>query len=204
MKNKLLSLLLFLLVSISFAQVTFKPGLRFGANFSEITKAETYKGKTGFYIGVFGELKFTEFYALQPEIYYGTQGAEALYTDQEDIDLKYVTLGLANKFFIAKGTGLHLIVGPSIDVNVDYNWVNIVNDEVDYDLSPIDISIFGGLGYEFPFGLVVEARIKQGLVDLDLFNDNDYDDNNDDTNNYNDENQLNKVFQLGVIYKFKF
>ncbi|KJD32116.1 hypothetical protein PK35_11810 [Tamlana nanhaiensis] len=204
MKKNLFSLLFLLAVTTSFAQVTFKSGLRFGANFAEVTNLESVDTKTSFYAGLFGEIKFTEFYALQPEIGYSSQGGKSLYSSREDIDLNYVTVALANKFFIAKGTGLHLIVGPSIDVNVDYNWVNILNDDVEYDITPIDICILGGIGYEFPFGLTVEARIKQGLIDLDLFNDYDNYNHEDETYYYDDENQLNKVFQLGLIYKFKF
>ncbi|KJD33761.1 hypothetical protein PW52_14165 [Tamlana sedimentorum] len=203
MKNKLLSLLLFLLVSISFAQVTFKPGLRFGANFANVTNLETLDTKVSFYAGLFGEIKFTEFYALQPEVVYSNQGGKSSYSSQGDIDLNYVTVALANKFFISKGTGLHLILGPSLDFNVDYNWVSVINGDTDYDISPIDISLLGGVGYEFPFGLTVEARIKQGLIDLDLFNEYDYNNNNDPYYN-DDDNKLNKVFQLGLIYKFKF
>ncbi|MCB4808050.1 PorT family protein [Tamlana sp. 62-3] len=200
MKNKLLSLLLLLLVSTSFAQVTFKPGLRFGANFSEITNTSSYKNKTNFYAGVFAEIKFTEFYALQPELFYSKQGAKHK-NNEGDIDIDYLSVALANKFFIDKNSGLHIILGPSIDINLEYNWVSVLNDNVDYELTPIDLSLLGGIGYEFPNGLSIEARLKQGLIDLDLFNNADY---NDNENNQQDDNQLNKVFQLGITYKFKF
>ena len=62
----------------------------------------------------------------------------------------------------------------------------------------------GGIGYDFPFGLSVEARYKQGIIDYDdgfsEFGDSSdpyYDDNYD-------KNNLNGVFQIGVSYKFDF
>ena len=81
------------------AQVTFKPGLRAGANFSHFTKGD-YQGTTGtyydgfeyvpynsndqvkfssktdFYVGFYGALHLTKYYTLQPEVTYSRQGSK--------------------------------------------------------------------------------------------------------------------------------
>ena len=64
-----------------------------------------------------------------------------------------------------------------------------------------DLGVFGGLGYTFSNGFGVEARFKQGLVDI--FGDNyDYYDNDNYYDNYIDNVKLNQVFQIGASYTF--
>jgi len=64
-------------------------------------------------------------------------------------------------------------------------------------VTPFDISVFGGIGYEFPFGLILEARYKQGLIEIDLF-DFDFDSDSFDTV----DEAFNVSFQYSVAYKF--
>lgn len=199
MKHLFLALAFLTINTIAFSQVKFSPGARLGINQSTITNSEL-DAKTGLYAGIFADIRFTTFYALQPEITYSNQGAKSNVNGVSDIVVHYVSVGVANKFYIVKDLGLHIIAGPSIDVNFDDNWVNLVNDDSDLEVTPIDFTFFGGIGYEFPFGLSVEARYKQGLLDVDY--DNGYYDNNG--NYLGDENQLNAVFQIGATYKFDF
>ena len=65
------------------------------------------------------------------------------------------------------------------------------------EVTPIDFSLFGGIGYEFDFGLALELRYKQGLLDLDFNDDGDYGDDIE-------KNQLNRVIQIGALYKLNF
>lgn len=62
----------------------------------------------------------------------------------------------------------------------------------------MDVALFVGAGYEFNFGLMLEARYKNGLINVDLFGDEI--DNNIDQGG----NVLNYVFQIGAAYKFDF
>ncbi len=54
-----------------------------------------------------------------------------------------------------------------------------------------------GIGYEFDFGLILEVRYKQGLLNIDLFDDLFF------TDDYYDGTTLNNVFQIGIAYKFQ-
>ncbi|WP_346983397.1 outer membrane beta-barrel protein [Chryseobacterium sp. POE27] len=92
--KKIIPLFTLIISGFAFAQVTFNPGIRAGANFSHFTnKAQWYsyldfdysnsaeakmdfKTKTDFYIGLFGNIRFAKFYALQPEINYSRQGGK--------------------------------------------------------------------------------------------------------------------------------
>jgi hypothetical protein len=188
MKKVVLTLAIALLSTVAFSQVTFKPGVRAGAYFAYLsdTNGDT---KTDFYIGAFGELKLGNVYALQPEINYSRQGAKNP-GEGDDAEIQYVGLSLANKFSPFKEFGLHLIIGPGIDVKVSDNLSG-------YDTAPLDFSFFGGIGFDFPMGLSVEARYKQGIIDVkDGFTELGGD--------YDEDNWLNGVFQVGVSYKFDF
>ncbi|WP_299887242.1 porin family protein [uncultured Lacinutrix sp.] len=202
--KKIIVLLAFFVVSSStIAQIKIRPGVKLGLNNSRLQGLDNAESITGINGGLFVNFDFTRFYELQIETGYSQQGAtvnrtlsinlnDPFFTNnriEEDIDLQYLSLGIANKFFVmAKDHGFHFIVGPSIDI--------IVND-TNFNSTPIDLSFFGGIGYEFPFGLAIEARYKQGVIDVE---------DTYDSSTYNDVDYYytNSVFQIGAAYKFDF
>jgi len=211
MKKVVFAVLCCLGFANSHAQITVKPGVRAGLNVSSLTNLDA-DSKADFYVGGQVGIQFTKFYTLQPELTYSRQGAKVngLYDNiigfdpndpafrarSFDLELQYISLSVANKFKIVNG--LHALVGPSLDFKIGDNFEN------DNDLIGFDLGIFGGLGYTFPNGFGIEARFKQGLVDI--FGDNyDYDYDYDDDEYYNDyvDNvKLNQVFQIGASYTF--
>ena len=164
------------------AQVTIKPGVKGGLNFSNITNSDL-DTKTGFYVGGLVAFKFAERYTLQPEVVYSRQGAE-------DIELDFISLGIINKFDIVEG--FHAVVGPTLDFKVGDNLT--YND----DLIGFDFGLTGGLGYSMPNGLTFEARFKQGFVDIFGGEYSEDSDGNVDV----DQIYLNQLFQLGISYTF--
>lgn len=190
------ALLLFaLFTSISFAQVTFNPGIRAGANFSHFTNNESqtfywadspnanmkmdFKTKTDFYIGFLGNIRFAKFYALQPEINYSRQGAKFETNvnnwDGQTLSVSYLGLQLVNKFYFNK---FNVLVGPTLE---------FVVDKKNFDPeSEIDLGITAGLGYDITKNFGVEARVKKGFVPVYSFYDN----------------HTNVTFQAGVYYTF--
>lgn len=214
MKTRISILVLCLFIGTSiFSQVKLRPGIRLGANISNISGLDEASSKAGFYIAAFGNVHFSKLYELQLELGYSNQGANVIndivdeyYDEQNDIyakeiigqeevrsDIDYISIGIMNKFFIAS-SGLHFIVGPSVDIT--YN-----NDAYFGALFPsVDVALTGGIGYQFPFGLAIEARYKQGLLDVD----NDLFTSSDSNFSFNNNTYLNTVFQLGLSYKFDF
>lgn len=179
------------------AQVTFTPGIRGGLNVSTLTQAEA-TAKTDFYIGAFGAINFTRTYTLQPEINYSRQGAndvmlqhydfnsDSYITDKRDIDIKYISLSLINKFHLVDG--FHVMVGPTLDISV--------GERMGPSYSELDLGINAGLGYRFKNGISLEARFKKGVVDvLDSYDYTLY------SYNFGDWN-TNNVLQFGVSYAF--
>jgi len=200
MKNLLLAIAFISISLPSFSQVKVSPGLRMGLNASNISNHYNSERVLGFNGAMFVNIHFARFYELQPEISYSNQGYNGkqsqflspfdplITISDEQVKTHYLGLSIANKFFVIPDLGLHFIVGPSLEINV--------SDNAYYDVTPIDLSVFGGIGYEFPMGLGLEARYKQGLIDVrDGYYDYYYDD-------YNGNLKLNSVFQFSVYYKF--
>lgn len=173
------------------AQKEFRTGLRGGLNISTIEDIEA-SPKTGFYVGAFGNIKFTKFYSLQPELNFSMQGANDVYLSsryfpdtnggKDDIPLNYLGFAVMNKFNLKS---FFLQVGPSIDF--------LINESV-YNQSSMDLSLNLGLGYDITNDLSIEGRYKVGVADV-------VDDNYTWFYFFSDIN-YNSVFQVGLTYKF--
>lgn len=185
------------------AQVTFRPGIKGGVNFSHFTQTdrtdEKFTSKTDFYAGIFGALKLTKIYTLQPELLYTRQGSEREYFDANDIrrnetlDVSYLSVGVANKFTF-KNFNFH--VGPTIDIKVNDSHKQIAPSSegyYEYNSSPytgVDFAFFAGIGYDFTKNFGLEARIKKGIIPVN------------DSWDYEGDNYTNVVFQVGAAYTF--
>ncbi|MFL9844651.1 porin family protein [Flavobacterium rhizosphaerae] len=190
------------------AQITVTPGVRAGLNLSTFTNFPDSQTRTDFYAGGFVGIKFVKFYTLQPEITYSRQGTKYNYDSslylpepgyeyhetQEDLQIQYLSFALINKFTFK---GFAVMVGPSIDFKVGDNF-----EELSDELEGFDLTLQGGLGYEFGFGMGIEARYKIGLVDIFGNNFNGWDDDDDYYNDDIDDVRLNSVVQIGLTYSF--
>ena len=210
MKKIFLTLITLAVVTVSFSQVKVRPGIKTGLNYSKITNLNNASRKVGFNGAIFVSIRLGGFYELQPEFSYSNQGwsntnyayidpfGDIVYaTNNDNVNIDYIGMSIANKFFVVPGMGFHFIVGPGLEFRVSDNlYYN--------DVTPVDLTFFGGIGYEFPFGLGFEARYKQGIVDVrNGYYDYYYDDYNYDyDDNYYGNSKLNSVFQFNVYYKF--
>lgn len=188
----LYGLLLFGNIAIIEAQV--RPGIKLGLNNSNISNTKL-DAKNKMYVGAFIQIPITDYYTLQPEILYSSQGGTSNSTEYSDVNINYLSIGIPNKFYIGPNSSFHFIVGLSLDFNIDNSFISLTNGNSDFDISPLDISVLGGVGYEFGFGLLLEARYKQGTTSTDFFGQEDLYEN--------DGSNLNTVIQIGVAYKFK-
>ena len=186
-------LVLFLsLLSISQAQV--RPGIKLGLNSSNISKTRL-DAKMGLYVGAFVKIPISEYYSLQPEILYSNQGGKSNSNEYGDVDINYLSIGIPNKFYVSPNNGFHFMLGLGLDINLKNNFVGLTNFDIDNEISPVDVVAMGGIGFEFDFGLALEARYKQGTISVDfLGEDNLYEEAG---------SNLNGVFQIGASYKFK-
>jgi hypothetical protein len=191
-KGILILLFAFLGIMETQAQVTFRPGLRAGANFSHFTKGSNYyydpydpnpvgpnieyDTKTDFYIGFYGALKLSKFYTLQPEIDYSAQGSNyRSSTSSFNLDVDYLSFEVLNKFTFGDRFNIHF--GPTLDFVVDKNFDTDAN---------VDMAFVLGAGISLTHNFGIEARVKKGIIPVLDFN----------------ENHTNVVFSLGATYTF--
>ena len=193
-KGIVIAFLIFLGVLQTQAQVTFKPGIRAGANFSHFSNRDRYDNyysetnnddftsRTDFYVGFYGELKLTDHYRLQPEISYSNQGSNYKFTDPDTdvttnrkLDVSYLSIIILNKFFFNDKFNFHF--GPTLDFVVDSNF-NTYSD--------VDLAFMLGAGYNFNSNFGIEARVKKGIIPVF------------DTG----DNHTNVVFSVGGTYTF--
>lgn len=195
MRNLLLFIGLTFISFTSFSQSKTTFGLRSGLNVSKLSNSNL-ESKTSFYLGALVHMKLSDMYVLQPELGYSRQGGETRFSNEENLNIHYISLAFANKFFV-KNSGFHFIIAPGLDFDADDSLVNLVNRSEGNDVTFIDLNIGIGMGAEFKNGLGIEARYKQGLVDVFSGNWHRF-----ESQQYEDETQLNGVFQIGILYKF--
>lgn len=197
--KKLYFFLLLLITNFAFSQVTFRPGIRAGANLSHFSNGNSYtyyndygydyayypqtysydfKNKVDFYIGFLGNIRLSRFYALQPEINYSRQGSKVTsnYDNirNQTLTVSYLGGQLINKFYIKS---FNVQVGPTLDFVVDKNF-DLENE--------VDLGVTAGIGYDITKNLGVEARVKKGFVSTVYYGDY----------------STNVVFQAGLYYTF--
>jgi len=201
MKKSILVLVLLLATGLMFSQVKFGPGVRVGGNYARITKSKL-EPKIDFYGGLFFNMRFSDSYAFQPEINYSRQGGKSKTSYLPSLTVEYIGISFTNKFYFFEEKRIHVLISPGVETNINENFVSLSNgQEIEEDVSPIDIFLHIGVGYEFDFGLTVELRYKQGIVGVDYIDDNTWD---EESGIAIFNQQLNSVIQLGVSYKFDF
>lgn len=188
------SFLVLVLSLLSFSKAQVRPGIKLGLNSSNISKTKL-DTKSGLYVGAFVKIPISEYYSLQPEILYSNQGGNSNSNEYGDVAINYLSIGIPNKFYVSPNKGFHFMLGLGLDINLKNNFVGLTNFDIDNEISPVDVVAMGGIGYEFDFGLAIEARYKQGTISVDfLGEDNLYEEAG---------SNLNGVFQIGASYKFK-
>ncbi|HAB28668.1 MAG TPA: hypothetical protein DCE27_13950 [Xanthomarina gelatinilytica] len=196
MKNLILAVCFISIIQNSFSQSIKGIGFLGGANISKLTNANL-DSKTNAYFGMLYQVRLSNIYALQPELGYSNQGGKT--KDSDNLYVEYLTLGFTNKLFLSPETGFYMLVAPSFDFDIDDTFFGFLNrnDEDGNDVTFIDFSLSFGLGIEFKNGLAIEARYKQGLIDVYSGSFHNF-----ESELYESKNQFNSVFQIGLTYTF--
>ena len=174
-----------------FAQVTFSSGLRVGINSADMEfqsafedEDMTFSNRTGIYVGLPVEIRFSNAFALQPELNFIQKGVNAEYqysgSDWQEESTTEITLNYLELPVLAKlsaGTEqfqMFALAGPRIsmaldgEISMDYEYY-MDGELVDYgsgSLSiPVGESSEDGIGANrFDFGLTfgLGASLKAG------------------------------------------
>ncbi|WP_281232071.1 porin family protein [Flavobacterium gelatinilyticum] len=185
-----------------------KYGFKGGLNVSSLngdTDGLDLNSRFGFNAGGFVEIKFSEKFALQPEILYSTQGAKFtnvgavvngdLYTGDVCFNLDYINVPVmfkyyaAEKFSIEAGPQLGFLVSAKTKTKLDgYNQT--VEGDVKDSFQSIDFGLNLGAGYDFTEHFFVNARYNLGITKIEK------------TEPGDNSKTHNGVFSLSAGYKF--
>ncbi len=157
-------------------------GVKAGANFANISDASGLSNKTGFQAGLFAGVKFTDNLGVQADLLYSQQGAKF---DAGDFDLSYINVPVVMKVYLVQG--LNLQAGPQFGFIVNDNLPEVIGGDEDYNAEKTDVSGVVGAGYDFPFGVRLDARYNFGFSDV--------------SKNFGGNNK-NNVFSVALGYSF--
>ena len=147
-------------------------GLKGGLNLSEIKIDDpeaSYNSKTGYHAGIFVRGKFDKV-AIQPELLLYTQRGDFSgpgYSGTEDFT--YLTVPLMLKFYPLMG--LNLQVGPQFGFLLDGERtsdtiIGTIKQDIKDQYESSDFAVSAGAGYDFSFGLSIDARYNIGVKDI--------------------------------------
>jgi hypothetical protein len=193
------------------AQVTFKPGLRAGANFSHFSRGDesyyyasegyydingnfvptytddAYNSKTGFYVGFYGALRLTRFYTLQPEITFSNQGST--YKGFSYVPVTGLQVPITRNLdvsYLSVAVVNKFTFNDKFNIHVGPTIDFIVDQNFDTD-SDVDLAFILGAGFNITRNLGIEARVKKGIVPV---------------LDFSSSNHTNVVFSVGATYTF--
>ncbi|MEG2281915.1 MAG: porin family protein [Rikenellaceae bacterium] len=168
----------------------FSFGVKAGLNVSGMLM-ESYNPKTkaGFHIGLVSEYKFTDRFAIAPELLYSSQGFSSKDGDYKlRMKSNYLNIPLLARFYIIDALSVEL--GPQLGFNLGMKEKTIIYgdsgsekiEKSDYNLFEFAIGLGATYNYKMFFA---SARYNIGL-----------------TNVIKEEKNKNSVFQFSVGCKF--
>jgi hypothetical protein len=180
MKKNLFAVFVLVLISaVSYGQAQVAIGLKAGANISKFD-SEGADNLTSFHGGAFALFKLTKI-GIQPEILFSQQGAS---TDFGDLKTSYFNIPVMLKIYLA--AGINIQAGPQFGF---LTAADFDGQDVKDAFKSSDISANIGLGWDLPFGLMIDARYNLGLADVS------------DSDSFSSEALKSRVIQISVGYK---
>lgn len=193
-KYYILLILIILTTSLATAQ-TPAIGLRGGLVISSTGGADAGNSnlKPGFFIGAYIPLNFTDFYTLEPGIFYSLKGSRiADGTESSTFHLHYIDVPVFARIFLSES--LNIFGGPQISYLIGSrsrfeNNGQIIIDTSTEGLRRFDLGVGIGIGYSLPLpvDLNINLGYEWGLLSLDA-------EGNSKT--------YNRLLRLGVGYTF--
>lgn len=142
--------------------------------------AVTATGKTGFYAGGYASIPVSENFSIEPGLTYAQKGYELkgslgikgtdIIGGKSQLNLAYIELPVLAK---ANFSGLQLFAGPqvgylssaSLNTTAGIFGFNFIKDKRDVtgQFNQWDMSLTGGIGYQFSNGFSINAAYDHGL-----------------------------------------
>lgn len=161
-------------------------GLKAGLNIADlkVENGADLDPRASFYIGGLAHIHMTRNFALQPELYFSSQGAKSDDPDYS-INLNYINLPILVQYMT--GTGFRLQTGPQIGALLSAKQkLGSTSTNMKDDFNSIDFSWAFGAGFVSNSGLGIDARYNLGLNDIAEGN----------------SKVQNRVLSIGLFYQF--
>lgn len=150
-----------LMVSAASAQ-GFGWGVKAGANFANLTNAPSgYGSMVGFTGGVFADYKFGSVIAVSADLLYSAQGTN--HDKDNKTTLSYLNLPILANFYITEGFAVKAGLQPGFMLGAASTIEGEKTTGTD-GYKTFDLTLPVGLSYEFPMGLIVDARYGIGMT----------------------------------------
>lgn len=161
----------------SLSTFTMKIGPKVGVNLANLSGTQTFENvsmKTSLNGGVVFNMRWgqrhlssafgTGFFGIQPEMLFSMQGANV---DGKSVNLNYLMVPVMIKFYATECFNIEM--GPEFALLIsDPGKVN--REMFTYDLRNLsggkDVALAIGMGYDFDFGLSINARYNYGISQL--------------------------------------
>lgn len=151
--------------------------------------------------------------AVHPEVSFAMYGGDFLYQDIEELEytmsFKYQYFNIATLVKVYPAGGFFVGLGPQIGLNINNTNLSYTSNmpelgpdlQIQQSLREVlkgksDVSVLAALGYDFEFGLVLEARYKLGLTDTIETQSNGF--------NFIENNNWSRGFQFTVGFAIPF
>lgn len=194
---------------------TAKFGFKAGGNIAWLNgDGELSKPVPGFHAGAFAELKVTEKFSLQPEIFFSLQGGKGELDEREGftytnekmrITLGYINVPVLAKYYITNKFSIE--GGPQLGINVfarqkfefddNSSGVRILGGysrSVKEAVNGFDLGLAVGTGYDLNDRLLLQARYVFGITTV-------HKEINDNAGNFSPDIR-NGVAQVSLGYRF--
>ena len=164
-------------------------GIKAGVNIANIhvegeNDNDEYDSRTGFHIGGLAHIHLSDHFAVQPEIVYSTEGAEAT-----GVKLKrdYINVPVLVQYMI--NDGFRLQTGPQVGFLVSAkNEIGDTEVDVKDNVNTVGFAWLFGASYLTKIGVGFDARYNLGITNIN-------------ENNSIPESR-NRVWQIGAFYQF--
>jgi hypothetical protein len=129
------------------------------------------ESRINYVAGVFVKVNLGTFFAFQPEVLYVRKGAKlaatGVFTESITYNLNYIDIPLLARVQTSRGTGLYLLAGPSIGLNVTATVEDEAGETEDVKdgINTSDMGLVIGAGVELAH-ILVEGRYTQGLSNI--------------------------------------
>ena len=163
-------------------------GIKGGLNVSNLSYDNDYEAdsKVGAHVGLLAHIHMGGPLALQPEVVYSMQGAEA---GNRDLEYNYLNVPFLIQYMFPQGVRLE--TGPQVGVLLSAEEED--NDGFDRDvensMKKTDLAWAIGLGFMSTSGLGIDVRYNIGLTEI--------------YKPWRANDVYNRVWQIGLFYQFR-